>query len=72
MKVKVLCPNHGYGKILMAFETDRKRYWVYCDDHRCKRWVQVDINDNGGITTTLMPKNYHFDFEKQPILVKET
>ena len=69
MKKLVPCPNHQYQKILMAYDPDRSRYWVHCSDRQCNRWVQVDINEKGGVTTTLMPKNYHFDFEKVPSLV---
>ena len=68
-KVKVLCPNHAYGKILMAYDSDKPRFWVHCSDRKCSRWVQVDINGQGGVTTTLMPKDYHFDFEKVASLV---
>ena len=45
MKVKVLCPNHKYGKILMAYDSEHPRFWAYCSDKKCGRWVQVDIND---------------------------
>ena len=69
MKKKVFCPEHGGGKILMAFDPDRNRFWVFCSYPDCRRWVQVDINSKGGVTTTLMPKDYHFDFEKTPALV---
>jgi len=69
LKKKVLCPNHEYNKILMAYDPDRRRMWVHCSDKTCNRWVQVDINGSGGVTTTIMPKGYHFDFEETPTLV---
>jgi len=71
MKKKVLCPNHNYEKILMAYEPDIKRFWIHCSDRKCSRWVQVDINELGGVNTKLMPQSYHFDFEKMPTLACE-
>ena len=74
MKNKILCPNHSYDKILIAYDTDKFlgpcRFWVHCGDKKCSRWVQVDINAQGGVITTLMPENYHFDFVAQPSLVE--
>ena len=54
----------------MAYEPGLKRFWIHCGDRSCNRWVQVDINDLGGVNTTLMPRNHHFDFEAVPTLVK--
>lgn len=61
----------------MAYETDLQhgphRSWIFCGgDSGCNRWIQVDINATGGIDTTLMPKDYHFDFERVATLVKGT
>jgi len=72
MKNKILCPNHNYHKILMAYETGCRRFWIHCGDRKCNRWIQVDVNDSGGATTTMMPVGYHFDFEIKPTLVKGT
>lgn len=36
----------------------------------CNRWTQVDINEQGGIKATLMPRDYHLDFEAKPTLVE--
>jgi hypothetical protein len=69
LKKKVLCPNHVYEKILLAYDPDRRRIWVHCSDRNCSRWVQVDINNWDGVVATMMPKGYHFDFEKTPTLV---
>lgn len=70
MIFKILCPNHRYEKILMAYEPELRRFWVNCRGYKCKRWIQIDINNVGGVNTTLMPKGYLFDFETMPTLVK--
>ena len=72
MKIKVVCPNHNYSKILMAFEPDKPRYWVHCSDRICNRWIQVDINEVGGVTTKVMPEDYHFDFTSVATVVEES
>lgn len=61
----------------MAYETvlqnGQDRFWVFCGgESGCNRWIQVDINKDGGVDTTIMDRNYHFDFEKIATLVKGT
>ena len=62
--------GQNYNKILMAYEPGKNRYWVHCGDMKCNRWVQVDFNRGGGVTTTLMPKDYHFDFDSVATVVE--
>ena len=85
MKKKIVCPNDdshkGYDKIILAYEESDKppeKIWVFCIDNRgrafagekCNRWIQIEFNEKGGVTTKMMPKGYHFDFEKTPTLIK--
>ena len=79
-KLKVCCPNKAhqskrngkvYDKLLFAFEADRRRLWLYCNDNKCKRWIRADITETNGIVTKIMPKNYHLDLERMPTLVVE-
>ncbi len=76
-KRKIICPNDDahavrkYEKILIAYEESDKpptKFWIHCDDMKCKRWFQVEFNSKGGATAKQMPKGYHFDFHKTPIL----
>lgn len=50
----------------------KKRFWVQCCDRYCRKLVQVDINDNGGVTTRIMPKNYHLNLSKIATVVEES
>lgn len=78
MKVRINCPNHlsndgnVHNKMLMAFDMFKKRFWVQCCDRYCRKLVQVDINDNGGVTTRIMPKNYHLNLSKIATVVEES
>ena len=54
----------------MAYEPELRRFWVNCRGYKCGRWIQIDINNVGGVDTKIMPKGYHFDFETMPTLVK--
>jgi len=68
MKVRINCPNHQYPKILIAYDPHQKRFWVHCGDRKCNRWVQVDINKNGGITAKLLPITQHFNFDSVAVV----
>ena len=72
MKNTVLCPNpvnhKDRDKILMAFDLENKRFWVHC--FLCRRWVEININDSGGVTTTPVPSDWHFNFKQVASIVK--
>lgn len=76
MKNIIFCPNHPnhVKNILIAYDTEVNklplRFWAHCGDRNCRRWVQIDVNIKGGITTVLMPKGYHFHFDPQPVLLE--
>jgi hypothetical protein len=73
-KFKVMCPgatHQTYGKFLFActMEDDGKpgAMWLYCDSRDCKTWFKVEFA-NKTAKLTEMPKGYHFDFERLPVL----
>lgn len=72
-KYKVLCPSdahHGYSKILFAVDLDANTLWLYCSDHKCRTWYKAELSTSG-VKLTKMPKDYHFEFERLPILSDE-
>jgi hypothetical protein len=75
-KFKVMCPSEvhkGYKKFLFAIEFDNghvKTLWQCCGNRDCRAWYRVDCGSNG-VKLTRMPKNYHFEFERLPILTDD-
>jgi hypothetical protein len=74
-KWKINCPNAeahvGYEKFLIALELSGKyvnKIWAHCDDDNCRRWFCIMIGARGGVTVTKMPKKYHLDLTKLPIV----
>lgn len=65
MITKILCPNvevhNDHDKILLAYDPDRKRFWVPCGG--CRRWVRIDINEQKGVTAKILPKNEHLNLK---------
>jgi len=43
---------------------------IHCDAMNCKRWYKVAFNKRGAPVVSEMPRNYHFDFGSDPVLVK--
>lgn len=75
MKVKVLCPNstkhNDHDKILMVYDSSvrtKQRFWVPCAG--CRKWIQIDVNELGGVNTKIIPKNKHFQLELVPSIAE--
>ena len=75
-KYKVMCPGEvhkGYAKFLFAVEIENGHpiaLWQYCGNRDCRNWYKVEFSSIG-VKLTEMPKNYHFDFERLPVLTDE-
>lgn len=75
-KFKVMCPSDvhkGYSKFLFAVELENghiSTLWQYCGNRECRAWYRVEVGGNG-VKLTKMPADYHFEFERLPILTDE-
>lgn len=73
-KWKINCPSAahvGYEKFLVGLElagSHVHKIWLHCDDENCRRWFCLTVGRRGGVTVTTMPKKYHLDLTKLPIL----
>lgn len=62
------------GSVLLIFDekaiSNPFRCWAHCTNKNCRRWVQIDINANGGVNTMLMPEGKRIPEQKIPTLVQ--
>lgn len=72
---KINCPNSDahvdYEKFLVGLELSGshvQRIWLHCDDMNCRRWFCVNIGRRGGVAVTKMPKKYHLELTKLPVM----
>jgi hypothetical protein len=66
----------GEGRMLAIF---RKNFiFLKCGSHHCKRWTRIKIDvpgvnldfSNVAFTKKIMPKRYHFDTVKAPLVIE--
>lgn len=54
--------------MLLVIREDGRRLWVRCGGFSCRRWIRVDITRGGGVSTEVLPENYHLDLDSIPVL----
>ena len=82
-KRKIYCPNdavHGKKyhasrqKLLMAYEENHgsppTKFWLHCNDAACRSWVEINFNENGGVTVKRLKEKAPY-FLKTPVIEVE-